>query len=113
MITEEKRVGVFNLSKLGRGYDVAGFNQDETIRIAPNKTTEVPASVADFMLGKLPNGHQRYPDLVDAAKISPQATKAKDEALAENAKLVAENKALKDQLAEASKKDESTRRWGK
>lgn len=111
MIAEEKRKGVFNLGKLGRKYDVLGFKDGEIIRLEPNKTTEVPAKVAEFLLGKLKNGAPRYPDLVDSDKVSPEATKAKEDAQAENARLMAENKLLKEQLAEASKKEDSKKRW--
>lgn len=105
-MAEAKRVGIFNLSKLGRGYDVPGFKEGEILRIAPGKTTEVPEAAAAFMLGKLANGRARYPDLVDAAKISPEATKAKDEALAENKRLLAENADLKAKLAEYESADD-------
>lgn len=108
-MADKERVGIFNLSKLGRGYDVAGFEDGKILRIAPGRTVEVPAAVAAFMLGKLPNGRARYPDLVDAAKISPEATEAKEKAVAENKRLLTENADLKAQLeALAEGKKEKT-----
>jgi hypothetical protein len=98
----EKLVSVFNTSKMGRRYDVPSGVEGKTLSLLPNQATEVPESVAAWLLGKKANGQPRYHDLIDASKFSPETTKAKDAALAENAKLIKENEDLKKQLAEAS-----------
>lgn len=110
MAEKEKGVAIFNLSKVGRKYDVAGFDAGPdkpraNITLLAGRSTLVPASTAAYLLAKMPNGAPKFPDLIDAAALSPEAEKAKQDLLAENAKLLADNAALKAQLA-AGKKDE-------
>lgn len=95
---KEKTVSVMNLSKAGRRYELKGG-----IRLMPNQASEVPASEADFLLSRLPNGKARFPDLVDAAKMSPEAAKVKKQLVDENDRLRKENEGLRAQVAAVAK----------
>lgn len=100
-MAEEKKVSILNLSKTGRRYDLMGG-----LKLLPNHAILVPAAEAEFLLSKLPNGRGRFPDLVDADKVSPEAAKVRAELITENENLRAENQALQKEL-EALKKDEA------
>lgn len=107
----EKTVAILNLSKVGRKYHVRGqeVSKDkdgnivyESIVILPDqKSVEVPESSAAFLLAKNKTGRAKFPDLIDASQFRPELAKEKEAALAENAKLLKENAALKVQLKEA------------
>ena len=108
----EKTVSIINLSKTGRRYDVRGgkVGQDkegnalyEVLRVLPNQqSVDVPEESAKFLLSKLPNGKPRFPDLIDASQFRPELAKEKNEALAENARLLNENKELRAQLEKSN-----------
>jgi len=101
----DKTVAILNLSKANRRYEVNGGEDGEgkpiKLKILPNqKAVEVPEKEAVFLLSKLPSGKPRFPDLINASEFRPEVTKQKEEALAENAKLLKENAELKAKLEE-------------
>lgn len=114
---KEKRVSVFNMSKVGRPYDVPGFKDEkgerQPLRLPAGKATDVPEEIAKFLLGKRPNGVARYHDLLSSEQASPEASKAKNDALAENKKLMDENAALRKQLADLAEPKEKEVKGGK
>lgn len=105
---KEKKVSILNLSKLGRRYDLQGG-----LKLLPNQVVEVPEGEAAFLLSKLANGRARFPDLVDADKMSPAAADAKKALVDDNAKLVKENAELRAKLAKAEEGDEEKKKGAK
>lgn len=108
VVEKEKTVAVMNLSKVGRRYSLKNG-----VVLVANQAVEVPASEAEFMLSVLPNGRARFPDLVDVAKMSPEAAKVKKDLMDENAKLLRENEALRAQLAPAPEPEKEVKRGKK
>ena len=99
----EKKISILNLSKTGRRFDLKDGPGGEKRSLLANKSIEVDADEAAFLLGKLPSGAARYHDLVDLAKFNPQSTRAHDELLEENKALLKENAELKAKLETANK----------
>jgi len=111
-MADEKKaatVPVLNLSKVGRPFDVV-VGQDKDGKpivariLADHRSVEVPEKEAAFLLGKLPNGRARFPELVDASKFSPAAVRNQKELIAENVRLAKENEDLKAKIDALSKK---------
>lgn len=107
---KSKTVSIINLSTRNRPFQCAGFpdakGNQTTIIIPPNsnKSVEVPASSAEFLLGKLSSGAPRFPELKDAATylpVSANGQKQLDALKAENAQLLQENADLKAKLAKS------------
>lgn len=96
-----EKINVVNLSKTGRKFIL----KDGRALLA-GASLPVDADEAAHLLGKGASGKPRYPDLLDAAKFSPnaEAAKAAKAAEAEAAKLLKENEELRAKLAEAEKK---------
>lgn len=107
MAEKENTVSILNLSKHGRRYDLPDGR-----KLLPNQAIEIPAKEAEFLLSKLASGRARYPDLADAAKLSPEAAKVKQDLLRDNAQLLKENDELRAQLA-AKDEEKDGKKGGK
>lgn len=98
----EKTVAILNLSQRGKRFTVLGLDGKPMDILPGTKAVEVPAAQAEHLLGTLPGGRPRYPELQDASKVVPASNlKAeRDALLADNKKLLDENADLKKKLAD-------------
>ncbi len=91
------KVSIINLSRHGRVFVLKGGKN-----LLPLEVADVEEEDAKFLLGSGPSGRRRFPELVDASKHRDAGEAAKSLA-DENAKLAAENAALKAKLAASDK----------